>query len=720
MKKITNPVRTIVAMVLLTATVLTANAQSVGEKFQKGNLYYEITYFDSEKPEYNYVKVVPQNNAEPYWEESQKPQGDIVIGKGVEYEGNFFYITAIQESTFKDCQQLTSVELGYSIETIGTSAFENTGITSLTIYNAEEIGDNAFKNCSQLTTITSYIKKIESVTMGDNVFENVDKTQCKVTIPENTISAYKNSKGWSDFETFKENFAIGTQFRDDIFLCEITSLNPYEVSILEDYAPNTTPEGDFEIPATVTYKGTQFSVVEIGKNAFLEKDANITSLTLPNTLISIGSGAFASMSKVKKIHIPASVKNIGQGAFHSCYVCTSITVDKDNPYFCTKNNILFNKDKTRLLQYPIGIKDRYYSTPTTVKEVDGFAFSNSKLEKITFRRGITRIGNNACSSCDNLREVYIGSTIDYIGDNAFYSLNIEIVHFCTALYALKYVGKDIFPTLYNETRTLWAFQDDYEDWEQYFTDINYMHSKLTLLASNVKYGIRYGDKKEVDIVALDVEEPQPENTQSGVSPSPYFVSSAYNKQRSNSYSFDKLVIPSSVEINGETYTVVGIAQNAFNGCTSLTSVTIPKTVRCIEEGAFKGCTSLNTINLEVKDASQIRMGTDVFAGVDKNNCTVNIPKGATATYDSSQKWSGFTLKEKTATSVATVLTNPISIVGNNITVSKVAGKSVKLYSLSGQVLYNLHATQENITLSVKQAGTYILQVENRTRKVVVN
>ncbi len=117
------------------------------------------------------------------------------------------------------------------------------------------------------------------------------------------------------------------------------------------------------------------------------------------------------------------------------------------------------------------------------------------------------------------------------------------------------------------------------------------------------------------------------------------------------------------------------------------------------------------------------MYSDVFYGVDKTTCTLKVPKGKVAEYQGADQWSDFTnIVEETSTGIchATVLSNPISVVGNNITISKVVGKNVKLYSLSGQVLYNLHATQENVTLSVKQAGTYILQVGNATRKIVVN
>ncbi len=175
-------------------------------------------------------------------------------------------------------------------------------------------------------------------------------------------------------------------------------------------------------------------------------------------------------------------------------------------------------------------------------------------------------------------------------------------------------------------------------------------------------------------------------------------------------SLTSVTIPNSVTTIGE---------NAFWNCTGLTSIEIPNSVTNIGFIAFGKCTKLTSITSKIENISSVTMGNDVFYEVNKTNCTLKVPKGKVAEYNTGQ-WVGFNIVEETSTGISTVVRNPISVVGNNITISKVANKEVKLYSLSGQVLYNLHATQENITLSVKQAGTYILQVGNATRKIVVN
>ncbi|PID82071.1 MAG: hypothetical protein CSB16_03190, partial [Clostridiales bacterium] len=458
----------IVSVVMSVTAVLTANAQNVGDKFKVGGLYYEITNISSTTPELNLVKVVPQNATAPYWE------GDIFIEKAVQYQGTWYCVNSIGEFAFKDCQ-LGTVSIDYTIKHIERSAFENSSLTSIIIFeDIESIGDATFKNCTSLTSITSTIKNIKKVSMGDNVFENVDKENCVVRVPEGTIGDYKTHKGWSEFNHFKKLLPKGLEFKDKKVQCKIISFAPYEVEIKEDY--EHIPTGTFKIPETVTYQGDKMTVVAIANGGFVETGGEVTSLTIPNTIRSIGVGGLASMAKIKSIHIPASVLSIGADAFNHCINCSSITVDKDNPNYCASNNVLFNKDKTTILRYAPKKQDSHYDVGKRAVAAGAFAYSD--LSYIDMRQA-TSIGYGACFPCYNLKKVLIGSDVTFIGGYAFVGCpNLRDVNLSAPISAYEARVDELFSYLpEGKKRTLATIDPGYAKkyLSEYFTYITRLY-----------------------------------------------------------------------------------------------------------------------------------------------------------------------------------------------------------------------------------------------------
>jgi len=150
---------------------------------------------------------------------------------------------------------------------------------------------------------------------------------------------------------------------------------------------------DFEGVIITKYTGTVRAVTipaafegiplrEIGEGAFSEK--NITSVIIPNGVITIGNGAFSWCRSLTSVTIPASVTTIGDNAFTLCTSLTSITI------------------------------------PAGVTTIGDYAFNGCRsLTSVTIPAGVTTIGDGAFSACDALRTINLPASIEHIGASAF-------------------------------------------------------------------------------------------------------------------------------------------------------------------------------------------------------------------------------------------------------------------------------------------------------------
>ena len=131
-------------------------------------------------------------------------------------------VTTIGSSAFAGCSSLTSVTIGNSVTTIGHGAFYGcSSLTSVTIGNSvTEIGYYAFSGCSSLTSVTipnsvttigyyafSGCKNVKQITSeavtppicSAGSFERVNRNECKLLVPKNSVDAYKKANGWKEF-----------------------------------------------------------------------------------------------------------------------------------------------------------------------------------------------------------------------------------------------------------------------------------------------------------------------------------------------------------------------------------------------------------------------------------------------------------------------------------------------------------------------------------------
>lgn len=135
------------------------------------------------------------------------------------------------------------------------------------------------------------------------------------------------------------------------------------------------------------------NLTRIGDSAFYGCDS-LASITMCNGITSIGASAFRNCSSLTSIIIPGSVTNLGDHLFIGCAGLTSIAVDTNNQYYSSgEDGVLFNKDKTTLIQYPIGNTKTSYLVPDSVVSINEQSFSGcNNLTSITIPDSVTSIG----------------------------------------------------------------------------------------------------------------------------------------------------------------------------------------------------------------------------------------------------------------------------------------------------------------------------------------
>ena len=213
--------------------------------------------------------------------------------------------------------------------------------------------------------------------------------------------------------------------------------------------------GRLEIPATVT---------KIGDGVFAGC-SKLTSVTMPETVTEIGNHAFRGCSKLTNVTIGSGVTDIKDYAFQNCTRLTSITinstslnsigwdafancmeltsltigksvvninfisklpkintvtVDPENPTYCSVDNIIYNKEKTKLIFALPSAVSGEFTIPDSVTEIGESAFANCHaLSAVTIGARVTKIGAKAFSECHKLTDITIPDSVTEIGDNAF-------------------------------------------------------------------------------------------------------------------------------------------------------------------------------------------------------------------------------------------------------------------------------------------------------------
>ena len=372
----------------------------------------------------------------------------VIIPETVQKIGNY---------VFMNCEKIKNIKLPSNLKSIGKTCFQGCiSLTGLFIpQSVESIGGGIFGDCDALQSVeiedenNNFIFKdgilydvkngILVSAVNSLIPEKVIVDECTKTID---YSAFADCNNLYEIEIPQGVVNIGEKAFERLdnlknidipdSVTNITTLAFYRcnglVSVQVPGSVTAIKNGTFRECNNLKKVILTEGLTKIDGSAFIFC-SSLEQIKLPQSLMSIGSGAFDNCTSLISVELPDNAI-ISSNTFKECKNLSDIVISDTNNNYIVKNGILYNKNMTRILCYPAGIKDTEFFVPDTVKTIGDFAFYGTKaLESINIPDSVTNIGTDAFGECSGLKEVVIPDSVTSMGEAVFYK--------CTSLEKAK-------------------------------------------------------------------------------------------------------------------------------------------------------------------------------------------------------------------------------------------------------------------------------------------
>ena len=349
-------------------------------------------------------------------------------------------INLIASHTFANCTNLTTVELPEGLETIGKRAFFNCNLKQINLSkNLKSIGEDAFGQNLNLTTI--------KIAEGNEVYE-FDET--RGMLMENNFTTQEKNIVYITDMALKQNNTLDIPEGVTGILAYLDRYNIQTVKIpstLKNISTRSLPTGiiNMEVdPNNNYYLAEDKCLYTKDKKSLIMCYTNEETVNLPEGLETIESFAFNHVRNVKIINIPNSVLTIKNYAIANSYIekitlgdmvesidplfkgtnfSTEVEISNNNPNYTIENNVLYNKDKTKLIAVLYEIHEKYI-VEGQVKTIGFYAFyGQAKMTDIGLSNTLIELEGNAFANCNGLTDIYIPENVQKIGANCFDQMN---------------------------------------------------------------------------------------------------------------------------------------------------------------------------------------------------------------------------------------------------------------------------------------------------------
>lgn len=513
-------------------------------------------------------------------------------------------ITAFSKSYSGGTLTIPSELDGHRVTSIGARAFfgrEN--LTEIIIpEGVTNIGDYAFEECLRLTRV---VLPDSVTTIGANPFvacgvltDIAISSNHPVLITHDGVLFSKPDKRLVCYPYTKQHIETITDSTDLFY-------GGQEIEAEYDIPKGTEIIGDgaFQKCGGLSRISIPNTVVRIGSYAFAE--TALESIEIPDSVTSIGDLAFYS-TNVEKVSIPDSVTEIGANPFAGCENLTSIKASKSNSTLGSKDGVLFSIPDRRLVAYPAGKEAGKYDVPQGTERIGAYAFYQADVASVILPDSVTEIGDyGLCLAGYNVESITIPASVTSIGEsgiNAIFdfgdSLTVKVEN---GSYAESYCRTNNLK-YQNEQGVVYRGTEVYvPEEEEEFTDLG---EDTIMTEDRFLYEIRSDDTIEItgylgpltDIIVPASIDGRPVRS---------IGEEAFSWAHCNRTELESVVIPEGV-------TKIGV--RAFWAVNTIREISLPSTITEIEDQAFTYCSGLTALVIPDGVTS---LGEDVFLGSDK-------------------------------------------------------------------------------------------------------